>query len=359
MKTTGLVLLVGLLVLVAAAPSWAQFQIATPDGKSSLKFGLLLQPQAEWIDNAAADHTTQNLYVRRIRLLFGGKIGDNLTFFVDTDSPNLGKAAANGTKNDVNIYIQDAVLSYNFTPKLMLDSGMLLMPISHNAQQGATTLLPVDYGPYTFANSTPLGEKVGRDYGTQLRGYLFDSHLEFRAAVTQGVRGAEAREPFRTTFRVVYYPFDAETGFFYTGTQFGKKRILGIGASYDSQRDYKTESGDVYFDFPMGKGGDALTVQGDYTKFDGGTLVPTLAKQVATLFEASYFIHAWKLGPFVQYSNRNYDLSTLADEKFEQVGAAWWSSGHNFNVKLGVGKLEKTGSKDRNQVLLQAQLFFF
>jgi hypothetical protein len=354
-----LVVVCGLLALLATASAWAQFQISSADGKSTLKFGLLMQADGEWIDNTNADHTMQNLYIRRLRLLFGGKYGDNITYFVDTDTPNLGKAGANGVKNDINIYLQDAVLTYGFSPKVMLDTGMLLLPLSHNAQQGATTLLPVDYGPYTFSASTPTGSKVGRDYGTQLRGYLFSNHLEFRAAVTQGVRGTDAKNPFRTTLRVVYYPFEAETGFFYTGTNFGKKRILGIGASYDAQRDYKTVSGDVYFDFPIGKSGDALTLQTDFTQFDGGKLIPTLAKQNDTLIEASYFIHSLKLGPFVQYSERNFDNAKLADEKLEQLGAAWWSSGHNFNVKLGVGKLVKTASKDRTQVLLQAQLFFF
>lgn len=359
-KTIRLLFFFVLLVLIAAASSWAQpFQLTSQDGKSSVKFGLLLQPQGEWVDTTDAEHTTENLYLRRIRLLFGGKYGDKVTFFVDTDSPNVGKAAADGTKSEATMYIQDASITYSFTPSVMIDGGMLLLPLSHNTQQGATTLLPVDYGPYSFLASTPTGSRVGRDYGAQLRGYLFNNHFEFRAAVTDGARGANARNPFRTTYRLVYYPFDAETGFFYTGTNFGKKRIVAIGGSYDAQKDYKTTSGDVYVDIPAGKSGDAITLQADFTKYDGGEFLPTLPKQDATLVEASYYFHSIRLGPYLQYANRNYDAAATPDEKYEQLGLAWWSSGHNFNLKLGAGKFEKTGAKDRNQVLLQAQLFFF
>jgi hypothetical protein len=360
MKTIRLLVFCALLVFIVAASSWAQpFQLTSQDGKSSLKFGLLLQPQGEWIDTTTAEHTTENLYLRRFRILLGGKLGDKVTFFVETDTPNVGKAAADGTKSEANMYVQDASITYSFTPSIMIDGGMLLLPLSHNAQQGATTLLPVDYGPYSFLASTPTTSRVGRDYGAQFRGYLFNNHLEFRAAITDGVRGASAKNPFRTTYRVVFYPFDAETGFFYTGTNFGKKRIVAIGGSYDAQKDYKTTSGDLYVDLPAGKSGDAVTLQADFTNYDGGKLIPTFAKQDATLVEASYYFHSIKVGPFLQYAKRNYDAAATPDEKYEQVGLAWWASGHNFNLKLGAGKFEKAGAKDRNQVLLQAQLYFF
>jgi hypothetical protein len=353
-----LVLAVGITIL-AAIPARAQMQIASQDGKQTLKFGILLQPQGEWIDTADGAHTTQNLFIRRLRLLFGGKLNDKVSYFVETDTPNLGKAGANGVKNDVSITLQDAFLTYSFSPQVMIDGGMLLMPLSHNSQQGATTLLPIDYAPYSFLASTPTGSRVGRDYGAQLRAYLLKNHLEFRGAVTQGVRGTDSKNPFRATVRAVYYVWDAETAFFYTGTTFGKKKILAIGGSWDAQVDYQTTAGDVYFDYPIGKAGDAITAQADFIQYDGGKLISTLPQQDTTHFEAGYYFHSLKLGPFIQYNQRNYDDPSKADEKYSQLGLAWWASGHNFNVKLGYGIFEKTGAKDQNQLLLQAQLYFY
>jgi hypothetical protein len=44
------------------------------------------------------------------------------------------------------------------------------------------------------------------------------------------------------------YPAEAETGYFYSGANFGKKKILAIGVSYDQQDDYNAPAFDVYFD---------------------------------------------------------------------------------------------------------------
>ena len=59
---------------------------------------------------------------------------------------------------------------YKFRDEFQIDGGMLLVPGSHNGSQGATTLLPVDYGPYSFLSSTITRSNVGRDYGIQARG---------------------------------------------------------------------------------------------------------------------------------------------------------------------------------------------
>jgi hypothetical protein len=342
---------------VAAIPAQAQFEVASKDGKSSIKFGLLAQPQAEWIDTASGDGTTQNLFVRRLRFLMGGKYGDKVSFFVETDSPNIGKADATGKKNADTIFMQDIIVTYTVSKGFMIDSGLLLTPNSHNSEQGATTLLPVDYAPYSFLASVPTGSRVGRDYGAQVRGYLASDHFEYRLGIFQGAREANSTNSFRTIGRVVWYPFEAETGFFYTGTNFGKKKILAIGASYDQQDSYKVPAFDVYFDWPVGK--NAVTAQVDQINYDGGTFLTSLPKQDTTHVEAGFYFSSVKIGPFLQYNVRNYDDAAKADEKYSQIGLAWWASGHNFNVKLGYGKFEKDHARDQNQVQLQAQLFFY
>ena len=109
------------------------------------------------------------------------------------------------------------------------------MPHSRNGRQSAATLLAVDYGPYTFLASGPSAERMGRDYGVQLRGYP-ETALEYRLALTQGIRGTEARNPLRVSGRVVYYPFGAETGFFYGGTFQGTKNRPASAAASTRRR---------------------------------------------------------------------------------------------------------------------------
>ena len=349
------IVLCSALALGLAAFARAQlFQITSKDGQSSLRLGLLSQTQAEWLDTADATETSQNLFERRFRLLFGGKWGDKLTFFVDTDTSNIGKAAANGTKGGQNV---DVVMTYTFAQQLKLDAGQILVPDSHNSQQGATTLLAVDYGPYSFNASAPTGSKTGRDWGLQARGYLLGNHLEYRAGVFQGARGANSTMPFRYVGRVVYYPFDAEPDFFYTGTTFGKKHILGIGVSYDGQQAYHEYAGDVFLDQPVA-GGDALTLQADYLRFDGGSTFTSLPAQKTWLGEASYFLHAIKLAPFVQYAKRTFD-SGAPRESQTQGGLAYWASGHQLNLKAAYARITKEHAPKRNQAVLQLQVFLY
>ena len=333
MRTTSPRTVAAVVLAVAAAPALAQFEIASKDGKSSVKLGLLAQPQAEWIDAATGDGASQNLFGRRFRVLMGGRIGDKLSFFVETDSPNLGKADWAGKKNADAVFMQDIIVTYIFSRAFMVDSGLLLTPNSHNSGQGATTLLPVDYGQYSFLHSTPTGSRVGRYYGVQGRGYLASDHFEYRLGAFQGARDAGSRNALRTVGRAVWYPFEAETGFFYSGTDFGRKKLLAVGASYDRQGDYEARALDVYLDWPVGR--DAVTLQADWIGYDGGTRFTSLPAQDVHLFEASYYLHAVKVGPYLQYSRRDC-AETGADERNTQLGVAYWHSDHTFNVKLGL-----------------------
>lgn len=356
MRTARLLALL-LIALVVAAESQAQFQVASPDGKAAIKIGVLGQVQGEWIDNADGETTAQNLFIRRLRLIFGGKLGENLTFFIDTDSPNIGKAGADGKKNEPNIYIQDVIVTYAVSKTWRIDTGMLLLPLSYHTGQGATSLLGLDYGPWAFVSSGPTSSRVGRDYGLELRGYPFGQHLEMRGGVFQGIRGTGSRNPLRAFGRVVYYPFEAQTDYFYTGTSLGKRKLLGVGASYDHQDDYDTLGGDIFLDLPT-KGG-AVTAQLNYCRFDGGTLIPDLPRQDVWFLEAGYFVKQLNIEPFGQYSRRDFEDDARPDETFAQLGVAWWKEGHKLNLKLGAARLEKDRMPDRTQVLAQLQLLLF
>ncbi len=346
-------------LLFAAVPAaHAQWQIATADGSSSIKFGFLVQGRAELLDDAAGENTEQNLFFRRLRLLAGGKLNDQLSFFMETDSPNLGKAGAGGTKNAGDIYIQDFVVTWKpQSDAFNLDVGELLIETSHNSNQSAVSLMATDYGPYSFVSSGPIDARVGRDYGVRARGYLADDHLEYRAGIYQGKRGDNAGNPFRYSGRLVYNVFDAEKGLFYSGTTLGTKHILSFGASYDAQSDYSAYSGDVYWDQPLPGG--SVTVQGDWIHYDGDVFLPNLPKQDDLLVEAGYYNAATKLMPFVQYSERDFDSAALADEDQIQVGLGYMFLGHKGNLKLSWAQLGKDGAPDRDQIWLNFQVFTF
>ena len=112
------------LAALLATPVSAQWTIETKDGKSNLRVGFLAQPQLEVIDTPDNTNTAKNLFLRRMRIVFGGKVSDKWTFFFETDDPNLGKATA-GVKDAGFMYIQDAFVTYNYRDAFKIDAGLI------------------------------------------------------------------------------------------------------------------------------------------------------------------------------------------------------------------------------------------
>jgi hypothetical protein len=340
---------------VAADHPW---QINSADGKSAFWFGFLSQGQAEVIKNKSGKGNSQDLYLRRFRLIAGGKVTDKLSFFIDTDSPNLGKGSATGVKVDERVFLQDAILTYTFRPQLQLDAGLLLVTLSHNTGQGATTLLPVDYGPYSFLASEPTGSRVGRDYGLQARGYLFKQHFEYRVAALQGIRAPTQSGPFRCFGRAVWYPFEAEIGYFYSGTSLGAKKIMALGASLDHQKDYNAQTVDFFYDQPL-RNKNSMTIQAAYTHYDGGATFTQLPAEHILFFEAGYYHARARLGPFLQLSGRLFkDASRHGLGKYVG-GLAYWPLGHRLNLKVGVARATGDSKQDFWQFVFQGQVYIF
>ena len=346
-------------LLACAASAFADppLKVTSPDGKSSLSFGFLVQPQLEIQTTADGTDTSQNLYLRRIRLIFGGQATDKLSFFIETDSPNLGKDTSSGQKNAESPFLQDVILTYAFREAFQVDAGMLLVPLSHNTGQSAASLLALDFGPYSFVASEPTGSRNGRDYGVQARGYTFGRHLEYRLGVFQGHPDTQATSPFRYAARVVWYPFEADTGFFYSGTTLGARRIVAIGAGYDFQERYAALALDAFLDQPL-RGGNGLTLQADYIRYDGGRTLTQLAEQHTWLVEAGAYHKGTKLGPWVQVAGRAFPSGDPGETKV-LAGLSYYALGHRFNIKAGAGSLIRSGSPSRAQFQVQAQWFWY
>lgn len=347
-----------LAALATAGSARAQLTWTSKDGKASLKAGILAQLQAEAAENAGRDDFGKNLFLRRARVLLSFDLGEDLSVFFETDSPNLGKAGANGTKNSGDVYVQDLVVSYRPSRAFGVDAGMVLPAASYNHTQSAASLLAVDYGPLSFLSSAPLGARVGRDYGAQARGYLAADRVEYRLGVFQGARGEGAANDLRVQGRVMLQLFTPQVGLFYRGTSLGKTRTLSFGASFDVQEDYRSFSGDVFWDQPLG-GGNGLTLKGEYTRLDGGDLLPALPRQDDLLLEGGFYFANAKLMPFLQYASQDFDAPAFADEVRFAAGLGFFPRGHNHTLKLSWGRVRPEGARARDQWLLQWQVFLF
>jgi Phosphate-selective porin O and P len=343
-------------MLLAATRAAAQIEIKAGEDVN-FKLGLLAQFQADTIEDPGTDAQTSNLFIRRLRLMFGGQVAKNVTFFVETDSPNLGKTLANGKNIQPAMILQDAYAEFKATDAFAVDAGLMFIPFSRNFLQSAASLLPIDYGAHTYDLSGPTQSSTGRDTGFQAKGYVLTDHLEYRIGAFQGVRDAASHRAFRYAGRVQYNLLDPEVGFFYTGTYLGKKRVVSIGGAFDHQSDYDAYDLDVFVDHPVGAG--AFTGQFDYNRLDGGTLLRTLPKQDDLLLELGYLIVAAKLTPFAQITHRNVLDTDAGDETRTSLGASYWWAGHNANIKAAYERIAPTGASAQNGFTIQLQVFYF
>jgi hypothetical protein len=371
----------------AAAPPAASFKNDIGNG-STLKVGVLLQPQFQSLGSNELAGNSYNLFIRRTRLLVSGTLFGAFEYFVDTDYPNLFLAgneaptattAATTTKATPGMNIQDAFITWKALGDMVkVDAGYMLPPMAHNAVQGAGTLYSWDYFSFTFLSTanTLLGSSaspVGRDLGVQLRGLLLDGHLEYRAGLFQGVRNPETPGAmgdtatnvgsdnfFRATGRIQINLLDAEPGFFYAGTYLGKKKILSFGLSGDTQNSYHYVAGDVFADLPLGPG--VFTAQVDVAHWNGGTFI-ALAKETAVMGEAGYNFDAIHVSPIVHvehlWGGTSPGGTTSADQTHAGGGLAFWPYGHNANLKAFYTRNIETGTPHAdNQFNLQWQLYF-
>ena len=345
-----------LVLVLTAVPASAQVVIKVNDN-TFFKLGLLVQTQADAAQDSSTRAYAQNVFVRRVRLLLGGQVTDKLTFFLETDSPNLGKSVTTGTKNSQpSMYLQDAYVEYKLNDRFAIDAGLMLPSASRNGLQSAATLLPIDYGPHTFANAAAVQSNVGRDTGIQAKGYFLGKKLEYRAGIFQGMRDTQNRE-LRFVGRVQYNFLEPETGFFYTGTYLGKKKVLAVGGGIDHQHGYQGYAVDVFFDYPV-KGG-AISTQLDHIRYDGGDFLKSLKDQHSTLFEAGYLIGRTRFQPVVQFAKRSFANGGGSDENRYAAGLNYFINGHTANVKALYSRIDFDGTPAANQFTVQIQFFYF
>src|SRR5262245_32005145 len=296
--------LVGASFFCLPRTSRAQAMIKVNDNVN-VKFGMLIQPQADWTQDAVTGGYQQNLFIRRVRFLVGGQVAPNVTFFFETDNPNLGKTVAGTKVISSGFTVQDAYVEWKLANAFALDAGLIFIPLCRNCFQSAATLLPIDYGAYSSLHGGPTRSAVGRDTGFMAKGYLAKNRLEYRVGAFQGARDALSRNAFRSAGHLQYAFLDPETSYFTAGTYLGKKKVFTVGGGYDVQSDYKAFAGDAYFDRPLGSAG-ALTVQGDLIHYDGGRTFTDLPKQNDFLVEAGYYFIKPKVMPWVKIEGQKF-----------------------------------------------------
>lgn len=322
----------------ASQPQW---QLSSVSG-DTLRIGFLAQARGEWLHTANPSNTAQNLFLRHLRLLAGAKLHHHLSIFLGMDSPNLGKAQPDGSKNASEVGVYDFWITYAPRQAAMVDVGLIGTPDSHNSIQSISGMLAADFGPYSFLANAPTASRAGRDYGVQTRGYLLGQHVEYRVGAFQGFRGPTAQHQLRYVGRIVVDAFRAEQSVYYAGTSLGTQRSLAVGGGFDHQEHYDAVGADLYADQPL-PNGDAITLQLDWVDYNGGATFAQLPRQRATLLEAGYYLRWAKLSPFLQVARDDLVGTALTDQEQRLIGLGYWPNGHRLNIKAVYGSVAQGG----------------
>ena len=343
-------------------PATGPLQIKVSD-TVNFRFGLLLQPQADFQENAAGT-TNQNLMLRRTRFIVSGQLAKPIFFFFQTENSRLGGAVGTGSKViSSGFQTIDAVAEYRYSKPLNLWVGLIYLPTSREALKSSGSEFMIDVNSYAYTATTALAGTGGRDTGFMARGFFLADHLEYRAGVFSGLRDTASRNPFRKVARLQYNFFDTEPYALpsYAGAYFGTKKILAIGAAYDAQKNYRGNTADLYFDMPTGFGSALGTLS--YMMLDGKNTVASLGKSNIYVADAGAFAKGVKLGPWARYEKRTFaNPNSSKDEKRYLVGLNWYpvaGSWNSFNVKAAVGQLKPAVGRTQKQATLQLQFFIY
>jgi hypothetical protein len=349
-------------VLVLGAPYAAAQALVKVNDNINFKVGILLQPQADFLQTDATGLYAENLLVRRLRFIVGGQLAKNIVFFWETENSRLGQSTTAAKNLATGFVTLDATVEWRIRKEFNLQGGLIRLPVSREALKAASSNFAIDTSAYTFQTGTPLqASSAERDTGLMARGYFLNDHLEYRVGGFQGLRDTAGRNSFRGVTRIQYDVFDTELYNMpsYPGSYLGTKKILAFGFAYDFQKTYKSGSADVYASIPTPGGAIESTLQVQYV--NGGTTVTTLPQFNTEQFEAGYFVKSLKAAAYARYEQKHVAGDITKTEQRLLVGVNYYVSGNNFNIKAGWGKLHfpNATTPNTNEFILQFQAAYF
>jgi len=328
----------------------------------TVKFGFEGQFWADWTQGATpgGQGYSQNLYMRRGRFMMGGDLGQNVSFFFETDDPNLGKTPK---QLNTGFLIQDAFVQWKVNGALQIQGGEMLVPYSRQALQSTVSYYSADISSVSTVNNASTASSALRDIGFGARGFFLGDKLQYRAGVFQGERDSNGRNALRTAGYLQYDFFSAEREYAYAGTALGKKKILAVDVGGDKQSAYRSYSANVASDTPV-KGGDEIGLNLQYLHFDGRNKFLTIPDQNNLLAETAYYFHKAKVQPFARFETQVFVASAESTKDIKRCGGGVNYYIHGQNLKWTgqyLRALPGAGSplKASNEFTIQLQFFYF
>ncbi len=318
-----------------------------------------------------------DIYLRRIRLEFGGQLVQNLKYSLIFEADKNGKMASSGSPTN-EVKIQYASMDYKFNDLFNIRFGKAKLPYSRVSLTSSSKQLIVERPV-----STEAAKKLFDDY--------YQAHLVLHGKASEGLFAynlavADGWEPNSTIYTGTTVH---KSGLLYlarvevsppgwieknqSDSHLGKGQHLTIGANYAAQNgiEYKgntNEEDRTLTGFDISGHWNAITGQVEYNAWKVESTDSTRNTEPQGWYaQAGYFIVGPNIEPVIRYEV--YDQDSNSDDKQEKtttLGANWYEMGHSFKVGVNwahteydtnaSGYLASDDKKDVYQV--QAQLCF-
>src|SRR5262249_44733647 len=180
--------------------------------EASLNINVQMQAWNQALENAGPPTNStppvtswdDRIFLRRARLYVSGDFTKKIHFFVNIDSPNLGRSAAGDPMGlGGRVLLQDLRMIYEPVPGIFIVGGFLIIPLSRHIHQSTLSYKTIEIHSGTIRfQQTNCGavpttcSGIGnshtafREPGVEAHGWLLEKRLGFRAGVYNGVRGA-------------------------------------------------------------------------------------------------------------------------------------------------------------------------
>ncbi len=223
--------------------------------------------------------TTTDIYFRRDRLMMSGALDDVYGFYAAFQFMGDERVFATGVQDtpQKSFDVIDTFFTADYADAFRLRAGLTKDPMIREDNESCFVPLSLDRSNFVYTNLP----RLNRDFGLILWGNLADAKFQYRLAAMKGNDDVnDPKSTLRYTARVHVSLLDPEYSLVYNGTYLGKKKVLTIGAGYQSEssavyanvagkdmaKDYKAYTYDVFFEYPTPGG--TITLSGAYLKTD-------------------------------------------------------------------------------------------
>lgn len=412
-------LMIGIVFLMLTATAYAQEFMFGEETKglkvkisddTDITTRIRLQPRFDMGDMATGEdkksyESETDIYIRRIRLEFGGQLLQDLKYSLIFEADKNGKFASSSGSPTNEVKIQYANIDYKFDDLFNLRFGKAKLPYSRISLTSSSKQLIVER-----PNSTEATKKLFDDY--------YQSHIVLHGKASEGIfaynfaigDGWEPNSTIHSGITTTSYDTKCETltsctttstttdttvkvhksGTLYiarveisppgwieksqSDAHLGNGKHLTIGADYAAQQGIEYKGNNYEEDrtltgFDISGHWNAITGQLEYNTWKEEYTDPSKSDKEPNgwYVQAGYFVQGPNIEPVVRYEI--FDQDSNSDDKEEKtttLGVNWYGKGHSFKVgmnwahteydKNASGYLSDDDKKDVYQV--QAQLYF-